>query len=261
MSHPNGRFTWTDISLPDVMAGKAFYEAYFGWSGEDQFDPDGNLIYVMFSNGGRSVAGMGPTPEEMQGLGIPPMWNSYINVDSVDGTIDAAVAAGGAIVMPALDVMGAGRMAIISDPTGGVVSLWQAGDHAGADHFDDPGEMAWNELATRDVEAAKAFYAAVFDWTYETGDMPGGGFYTTILLEGQPNGGVIAMDDNWPAEVPPHWMVYFRVEDAIRAGKELEELGGSISVPAFDTPAGKVAVVGDPQGGTYSIIGPPPQGS
>jgi predicted enzyme related to lactoylglutathione lyase len=261
VSHPSGRFTWTDISLPDVAAGKAFYEAYFGWSGEDQFDPDGNLIYVMFTKDGRSVAGMGPLPEEMQNARIPPMWNSYINVESVDVTLDTTVAAGGTIVMPALDVPEAGRMAIISDPAGGVVSLWQAREHRGADHFNDPGEMSWNELATRDVEAAKAFYAAVFGWTYETGEMPGGFFYTTILLDGQPNGGIMAMDDNWPAGIPPHWMVYFRVEDTDRAAKELEELGGSVSVPPFDSPAGKIAVVGDPQGGTYSIIGPPPDAS
>jgi hypothetical protein len=258
MAHPHGLFSWTDISLVDVGAGKEFYSELFGWDALDQFDPDGNLIYVLFTKHGDLAAGMGPMPPEMQATGFPPMWQSYISVDSVDEVVSTVTAAGGSEVLPAMDVMASGRMAILADPTGGVFSVWQAGTHAGADRFNDPGFMTWNELATRDVEAAKAFYAAVFAWTYQTDEMPGGMSYTMISNGEQPNGGVLAMDENWPEEIPPHWMVYFRVDDIDAAVAQIKGLGGSISVEPFDTPAGRMAVVGDPQGGTFSIIGPGP---
>lgn len=258
MAYPQGMFSWTDISLADVQAGRDFYQQLFGWEGVEQFDPDGNLIYVLFSKDGELAAGMGPMPPEMQASGFPPMWQSYVSVDSVDEVVAAATAAGASVVLPAMDVMDSGRMAILSDVTGGAFSIWEAGTHRGADRFNDPGFMSWNELATRDVSAAQAFYGAVFGWTYQTDEMPTGMRYTMIMNGDRPNGGMMAMTEEWPAEIPPHWMVYFRVADLEASLVRLTNLGGSISVEPFDTPAGKMAVVGDPQGGTFSMIGPDP---
>ena len=213
----------------------------------------------MFTKDGETVAGMGPMAPEMQSTGIPPMWQSYVTVDSVDDTVAAAVENGGTVVMPGLDVMDSGRMAIFSDPTGGVISVWQAGTHDGATKFGEHGFMTWNELMTRDVETAKTFYSGLFGWDYEDGEMPTF-VYTTIKLGDDMNGGIMPMGDEFPAEIPAHWMTYFRVDDVEQAVADLKGLGGTISVPPFDTPAGKIAVVGDPQGGTFSVIGPPPEG-
>lgn len=260
-----GQFSWTDISLPDPEAGKAFYAGLFGWEGEEQFDPDGNYIYTMFSLGGRHVAGMGPQMPGQAESGIPPMWNSYINVSDVDATLARVEEAGGKIVMPAMDVMAAGRMSFAADPTGGVFALWQAGEHHGAGVFNEPGAMTWNELATRDVESAKGFYQQALGWDYERFDGPME--YWVIEIEGKVdgdedadddyNGGILSMDDTWPAELPAHWMVYFQVADTDAAGERVKELGGKVVVEPFDTPAGKIAVVNDSQGGTFSIISPP----
>jgi predicted enzyme related to lactoylglutathione lyase len=262
VSHPNGLFSWTDIGLPDPAAGRDFYTALFGWDAEDQFDPDGNYIYTMFSKGGKSVAGLGGLPPGGDGgEGPPPMWQSYVTVDDVDATIAAATRHGGSVIMPAMDVMTSGRMAILADPTGGVFSLWQAGDHPGGELFNEHGALTWNELATRDTQAARDFYGAVFPWSFERFE-ESPAEYWVIHLAGKPgddpsNGGIMAMDENWPAEISPHWMVYFHVADVEATVAKLEELGGSVSVPPFDTAAGKIAVVGDPQGGTFSIITPP----
>jgi predicted enzyme related to lactoylglutathione lyase len=161
--------------------------------------------------------------------------------------------------MPAMDVMDAGRMAILADSAGAVFSIWQAGEHVGAARFGDPGFMTWNELATRDLDGAQGFYGNVFAWSYQSDEMPDGSMYTMISNGEQPNGGMIVMDENWPAEIPPHWMVYFRVSDVEETTSQIKGLGGSISVEPFDTPAGRMAVVADPQGGTFSIIGPAPE--
>lgn len=263
--HPHGLFSWTDISLPDPEKGRDFYASLFGWEAEDQFDPDGNYIYTMFSLGGESVAGLGPRPEAMAASGIPPMWQSYISVDDVDAALERVSAHGGTVIMPAMDVFTSGRMAVIADPTGAAVSLWQSGDHKGAGVFNAHGAMTWNELATRDAAAAKRFYAAVFGWDFEPFD--GDYEYWMITcphkIQGDAdaddsyNGGIMPMDDNWPADLPAHWMVYFSVDDTDAAVARLESLGGKVSVPAFDSPAGRIAVVGDPQGGTFSFIQPP----
>ncbi len=258
---PHGLFSWTDISLPDPADGKRFYTELFGWTADDQHDPDGNYIYTMFFKDGLPAAGMGPQQPGHEESGIPPMWNCYISVDEVDATLARIEAAGGSTIVPAMDVMTAGRMAFAADPSGGVFALWQAGEHLGAGIFNQPGAMTWNELATRDVDEAREFYAAAFGWDFE--EMPGPMQYWVIKITGDKgegcaeddmNGGILAMDENWPPEMPPHWMVYFAVDDTDEAVKQLTELGGSVSVPPFDTPAGRIAVVGDSQGGTFSMI-------
>ncbi len=268
MAHPHGLFSWTDISLPDPVAGSRFYVGLFGWEAEDERGPDGSYLYTMFTKEGRSVAGLGPRPPDAEEQGFPPMWTSYVAVDDLDATLRRWTTEGGSILVPAMDVMNAGRMAVVADPQGAVLALWQAGEHAGAEVFNEPGAMTWNELNTRDAGAAREFYAAVLGWGFErlaAEDAPGEYWIITLAKpEGGPyapdgyNGGVMTMDERWPAEVPAHWMVYFGVADVDETIGRLASLGGTVSVPAFDIPAGRMAVVGDPQGGTCSIIAPPP---
>ena len=104
-SYPFGLFSWTDIAVPDTEAAKTFYSGLFGWEAADQQDPEGNHIYTMFSLDGKSAAGMGEQMQEMTDQGIPPTWNSYVTVASVDETIDKVTAAGGSVMMPAVDVL------------------------------------------------------------------------------------------------------------------------------------------------------------
>ena len=267
MTYPHGLFTWTDISLPDPAGGSKFYADLFGWHAEDQHDPDGNYIYTMFSKGGKSTAGLGPMPPGMAESGIPPMWNSYVNVTDLDAAIAQWTAAGGTVMMPAMDIFTSGRMAILQDPEGAVISMWQAGEHVGAEVFNEHGAMTWNELATRDSAAAREFYGAALGWEFEKSPGAPPTEYWMVRIPGKApgdplsqdeyNGGIITMDDEWPAEMPAHWMVYFQVDDTEDAIAQLTALGGTVSVPPFDTPAGKMAVVGDPQGGTFTLISPP----
>ncbi len=267
-NYPHGLFSWADVSSPDPAAATEFYSALFGWESAEQLDPEGNYIYTMFSIGGKATAGLGPQPEMMKGM--PPIWSSYITVDSVDDTVAKATAAGGNVIVPAMDVMESGRMAFVADPGGAVFGLWQPGTHRGADLLLGPGTLAWNDLATGNTDAAEAFYGEVFPWDFKqmpAADASAPMNYWTIHMDTKVpgdgdmdddfNGGMIAMDENWPAEIPPHWMVYFRVTDTDAAAAKIKELGGNISVEPFDTPAGKIAVVNDPQGGTFSIIAEP----
>lgn len=262
MTYPHGLMSWTDISLPDPEAGKSFYTQLFGWDAEDQFDPAGNYLYTMFRQDGADVAGMGALPPEMQRAGIPPMWQTYISVDNVDDAVETITSNGGAVVMPTMEVMTSGRMAIVADPEGAVVSLWEAGDHIGAGAFDGEGQLCWNELNVRDSEAARDFWGKTMGWTFSRhGDDRMEYWVIELDKSGVPNvaednlnGGILTMDENFPEDLPAHWMVYFRVADTDAACAVITDLGGSVPVPPFDTPAGRMAVINDDQGGTFMLL-------
>jgi predicted enzyme related to lactoylglutathione lyase len=145
--------------------------------------------------------------------------------------------------------MDAGRMAFVMDPSGAAVALWQANQHIGAKLVNEPGTLTWNELITSDPSANR-FYEQVLGMTTSTMDM-GQGAYTLFEVGGQQVGGTIPP----PMEgVPNHWNVYFAVADADATVAKVRELGGSVLVEPFDTPAGRMAAVRDPQGATFSII-------
>ena len=122
-----------------------------------------------------------------------------------------------------------------------------------------PGQFCWVDLMSPDAVASRAFYGALFGWgaqdmSFDGGDDQASMDYTTWMLGEDMVGGMMAMDDSWPAEVPPHWMVYFGVEDCDAAAAQVTELGGEVCVPPTDIPPGRFAVVNDPQGATFSII-------
>lgn len=163
-SYDAGTFSWAELASTDASAAKEFYGKLFGWSYEDVPVGDDN-VYTLASADGAVAAAV------MQADG-PPRWNSYISVDDVDATTEKAKEAGATVHAEPFDVMEAGRMSVIQDPTGGVVSLWQAGDRAGADVVNVHGALTWNDLMTYDVGEAAEFYCEVFGWEVADVDDP-----------------------------------------------------------------------------------------
>lgn len=253
-SYPNGVPSWVDVSSPDIEASAAFYGGLFGW----QYAPAGTVEetggYGMFTLRDKLVAGIGPVMNPEQ----PPVWSTYVAVDDADATVAKATDAGGQVAMPATDVMDAGRMAVLIDPTGAFVSLWQAGRTTGAQLVNEPGTFGWSELLCRDAAAATAFYATVFGWEPDSMEMDGWGTYTVFNLGGGGIGGMAEMGEQFPATVPPHWMTYFVVADADESAAKAQELGGTVAQPAFDaTGVGRIAILNDSNGTTFAIIALP----
>jgi predicted enzyme related to lactoylglutathione lyase len=247
--HAPGTPSWVDLASPDPDASARFYGGLFGWTAPDPGPVEETGGYRMLQRDGRDVAGLGPTQAPDQ----PAMWTTYVSTDDADAVTAKVQEAGGRVLMEPLDVLGAGRMAVFADAGGAVISVWQPQSHSGAAVVNEPGSLCWNELATRDIEEAKRFYAAVFGWSADT-NASGDTSYTEWKLGDRTVGGMIQMNDEWPAEVPAHWMVYFAVEDIDAATRKVEELGGRISVPPTDTPAGRFSVVNDLHGAVFSII-------
>jgi len=255
MRLPHGSFGWVDLTSTDVDAAKAFYTGLFGWTATDMPTPMGP-VYTMFRKDGHLVAGLGPLPPDMAAAGAPSMWSSYVMVDDADKVLEAVGPAGGTVVMPAMDVMTQGRMAMIADPSGAVVGLWQPRDHAGAELFNEPGSLTWNELQTRDLTAATAFYTEVFGWRWEP--MEDGSGYLIGMLDSKDgddksNAGAMTMPPAVPAEVPSYWAVYFLVVDCDESVARATELGGAVFMPPMDMGPGRFAGITDPAGGMFCL--------
>ena len=247
--YPDGVFSWVDLGTSDPEAAKSFYSGLFGWSFLDQ-PTDSGVVYSMAQIESRNVAGLGPLDPDMQAQGIPPFWSSYVKHDDVDAVAASAAEAGGNVMMPPFDVMGAGRMTMIQDPTGGMFGVWQPDAHIGAELVNIPNTLVWNELMTHNVDGAKAFYSSVFGWTYEV-DESG---YVAISQDDRLQAGMMQITESM-GEMPPNWGIYFLVEDIEATVAKAQELGGNVLVPP--TPAGQMgvfSVLQDPQGAVFSVI-------
>jgi uncharacterized protein len=250
-SYAPGTPNWIDLGTPDQDAAGEFYSALFGWTLEEGENPEETGGYRLATLRGKAVAGVMKLMQE----GQPPAWSTYIAVEDADATMAAVNANGGTTMIEPMDVMDIGRMAFFVDPTGAVFGVWQPRSFPGAGLVNEPGALSWNELNTRDLDAAKAFYAAVFGWNFEDNEMGEMGSYTTIKLGEDMIGGMLDMAGRGvPEQIPAHWQVYFAVEDTDAAVEQVKERGGSVMVDPIDIPAGRFAILTDPFGASFAVI-------
>jgi predicted enzyme related to lactoylglutathione lyase len=257
---------WVDTLQTDPDAAIAFYTGVFGWEfgtpGEMPGDPPGRYFVAQLR--GRDVTGVGSLPAAAQPL--PPSWNMYIWVESADDAASEAQAAGGAILVEPFDAPPAGRMAVVADPTGAPVCVWQAGVRQGAQVVNEAGAWAMSQLRTPDPERAAAFYGAVFGWTTETFGA-GAQAVTMFRLPGYVGGEpqqpvsreVIATMAAASGEESPRWNADFWVDDIDAVASRAERLGGRTIAPPFENPVGKTAVLADPGGVSFTVSSVPSQ--
>lgn len=247
-SYRQGTPNWADLQTTDQNAAQSFYAELFGWSYDEQpMDEQGS--YAMAVVGDGVAAAIAPQSPQMRAAGSPPTWNTYLAVDDVDAATGRTTAAGGQVLMPPFDVMDAGRMSFVADPTGAPVALWQAGKHIGSTVVNEPGAVIWNELVTDDKDKALAFYDTVLgigSLTSQLGDLP----YTGITVDGEMIGGTADARDGEAS----HWLVYFNVASASAAVTRAVELGGGVADEPVTTPIGTFAVLRDPQGGVFGVF-------
>jgi uncharacterized protein len=247
-----GTFCWVDLQTTDPAGAKAFYGALFGWEAEDM--PAGEAgTYTMFSLGGDDVCAMYAMDPAQREQGTPSYWLSYVSVEDADATAARARELGGTVYGEAFDVFDAGRMAIVGDPAGAMFVVWQPRAHIGAQRVNDVGCMGWNELQTRDPEAAGEFYGGLFGWEIHPIEDDGRVVYTTVKNEGSQNGGFMPMSEQH-GEAPSFWLPYFTVSSRDGAVEKVQELGGTLLAGPLDLPAGKVAILADPQGGAFAVF-------
>ena len=239
---PTGVPCWIDLGTPEPAQDARFYADVLGW---EVTDPDpGFGDYLTAHRGGSAAAGFGPAEGETI------FWNLYLATDDVDAAVASATAAGGGVLVGPGDVGPLGRMAVLADPTGAQFGLWQAGSHIGASLVNEPGGLVWEDLRSSDPDASRAFFAALFGFTYEA--VEGFDGYTTFT---QPADGHIlgGIGPEEPGQ-RPGWVPYFGVEDADAAVAAAGTAGGKVLVPAETTPYGRMAFLRDPRGAEFAVM-------
>jgi predicted enzyme related to lactoylglutathione lyase len=242
--YEHGTFSWADLGTSDPEAAKAFYTDLFGWETEDSPLPQGGM-YTTARLQGRTVAGLAGTMP-----GQPTAWNSYVTVDDADAAATRAGELGATVISEPFDVMDLGRMAVLQDPVGAFFCVWQARDSIGAELVNGPGRLSLNQLNTPDPERAIEFYSALFRWRFEAQptEIPYWGVYQGESL----NAGMMQQPQDAPA--PPHWLVFFGIDDVDAAAEKIGAGGGSILVPRTEVPGGQIVVAADPQGAIFGFF-------
>ena len=246
-AHDPGSICWIDLASTDAAGATQFYCDLFGWTATEPIENTGGYRMLLHDN--RQVAGTAPVWGDTDGSA----WSTYVASANADETCAAAIASGGDVVMDAMDVLTAGRMAVLRDPTGAQVSVWQAGDHQGYEVHGEPGTPIWSELMTRDLASAGAFYHAVFGWTALEEDFDGVR-YTVWKRHGHLVGGAVEIDHTWPDESDSHWVVYIATADCDATARLCEALGGKVWHAPDDVGPGRCALLEDPAGAVFSVV-------
>jgi uncharacterized protein len=255
MKAVSGSFCWFELATTDQRAAKAFYSSLFGWTSTDgPGGPGGD--YTVFALGDRTAAAAYTMRDEMRARGVPPNWTVYIAVDDADRAAARAASLGGTVVVPPLDVMDAGRMAVLQDPQGAAFAVWQAGKHGGVGTKGEVHSVSWADLQTRDQPGASAFYSALFGWRMVEGQsmapaQPGDYYH---IVNGEAFIGGVPPPGHGDPHAPPHWLIYVEVADCRAATARAVSLGARAYVDTLQIgKEGSISVLADPQGAVFAL--------
>lgn len=241
---PTGTPIWVDLAADDPVAASASYGELFGWKCVQQDDRD----YWLCSLDGRDVAGIGVDRPVSSG------WTTYLATDRLERTLALVVENGGRIVQGPCVIEQHGLMAIAADPEGAIFGLWEASEHLGTERRTEPGSLVWSEALSRDFEAAKAFYLAVFG--YEAEEIGGvGPRYAALYAGGRPVAGVAELHPDLPAgALPPQWLPIFSTSETDAAVGHVLANGGGVVCRPFDTDFGRMAILRDAGSAPFAVI-------
>jgi len=252
--NPAGAFCWIELATTDQNAGKKFYSSLFGWEVNDMpMGPEG--VYTIFRLNGRDAAAGCTLRPEQTSQGVPPHWMIYIAVDNADAAVTRATKAGGKACTPAFDVMDAGRMAVLTDPTGATFCAWQAKRNQGIGITGIDGTFCWADLTTPDPERARKFYSEMFGWkiTDDTDDDPPSG-YLHIQNGEDFIGGIPPVRPDNPRK-HAYWLPYFQTSNCDATAAKAKQLGARFYLePMSMENVGRLAILADPQGATFAIF-------
>jgi hypothetical protein len=235
----------------DTAAAETFYKKVIGWTSAPF--KESPQPYTTFSRAGDvQVAGMMKTPD---GMSAPPCWAMYVAVPKLEDAVANITRLGGSELSPVIEVPTVGRMQMMRDPQGAAFYIIQPQPRGERpETAPEVGEASWHELMTTDAPAALKFYSEIFGWQpSEALDMGALGKYHMF---NRPHGMIGGMMNKPPemAQVPPHWMIYFRVPDINAAVERIKANGGQILNGPMEVPGGDWVVNAmDPQGAAFSL--------
>lgn len=247
-----GSFCWMELGTSDQNAAKKFYMNLFGWTVEDAPMGPGEF-YSMFKLNDNVAAAAYTLRQDQQAHGVPPHWMIYIATDSADDSSRRAAELGATILMQPFDVMDAGRMAVVQDPTGAHFCLWESKKTSGVTAKSTDGAFCWADLNTRDIPRATEFYSKLFGWTLEKGENDNSD-YLHIKNGDEYIGGIPSAEQQDP-NVPPSWLLYFETSNCDASVEKAKQNGAKVFFgPVSMENVGRFAVLSDPQGAVFSLF-------
>jgi predicted enzyme related to lactoylglutathione lyase len=246
-----GQFAWYELLTTDAAAATSFYTNVVGWTAKDSGMP--GVAYTLLQAGEHQVAGLMAQPPEA--AGTPPGWLGYVGVEDVDASAARATALGGTVHMPPHDIPGVGRFAVVADPQGAAIALFQPnGAPPPRPPMMSPGTIGWNELMATDMPAVWPFYEGMFGWAKaEAMDMGPMGTYQIFSIDGMNAGGMMTRPEGAPG---PYWAYYLSVPDIDAAVARATEGGATILMGPMEVPGGAWVIQGlDPQGAMFALVG------
>ncbi len=214
-----------------------------------------NIRNTMFQIDGQNTGAAFQLNAAMLAAGVPPNWSVYIAVDSADDAAAQVKSLGGEVLRAPFDVLNAGRMAVLADPTGAVFNIWQAGEQPSALLSSEEGAFCWADLSTPDPQKAGGFYEQLFGWTIAAAPHDPSG-YLHIQNGDQFIGGIPPASQRNP-HTPPHWLLYFQTADCDGSTTKAEERGARVLLPPMSMPnVGRMSIVSDPQGAVFALFEP-----
>ena len=177
----------------------------------------------------------------------PSHWLVYFGSDDLDGAAQRIDSAGGGVMVPRTAVPG-GEILVAQDPQGAVFGLVRRAVRRlmGRREAYAPGSFCWADVGAADREAAKTFFAELFGWAHEDQTGSRGNVYTFLSKDGAVVAGL--------REGPPFWLSYVSVEDLDATLAQAREAGAALQDEPYEVaPAGRMAVLDDPQGAAFGL--------
>ena len=253
----HGDPAWLELATHDLEEAAAFYGEVFGWRLERDLASGG----VTASVDGQPVARVRPALE-----GDPARWTVWLKVDDVAQATSEAVGARGNVVSPPMRYEGLGWQAVVEDPAGAEVALWEAGreDWAlGSDH----GRPCWFDVLSTGFDEARSFYGAVGGWRYhytlddgtlDTSEPLQGGYRHAVNGgRGEATAGILDAREVGGADEGSRWLMYLAVGDVDGVCAAVTAAGGEVVEGPRTMPFGRMAEIRDPHGAEFRVLRSP----
>lgn len=253
-TYPPGVFCWVELATTEPRAAASFYAEVFGWA-VDPPDPEDGYAYARLA--GDPIAGVRPLVPATDGR-PRPHWASFVAVDDVAALAAHAGTLGGEVSLPtAEDPSAGGRRALLRDPQGGALVLWQAQTWPGAARVNDPGCLCWNELGSPEPAQAAEFYSTLLGWDVARHDSEGQPYWTVRHdgAGGGINGGLRGLTPpEQQAQLPPHWLPYFTVAAIDETFARVAAAGGERVAGPVPLSIGRIGVLADRQQAAFAVF-------
>lgn len=258
----HGDPVWIELTTHDVSGSADFYRTIFGWEiTQSSSEVPG---YTVATLDGEPVAGAVSALDELdQRPKFDTEWKVLLKVDSISEATAKVPPARGRIVAPPMKVSDAGRLAIVEDPGGAVLGLWESINFDGFTLGTKHGQPCWFEVMSTDYDDAKQFYASVVDWDFHYADADGSLVPRPVKKDktrycandGNTRATSALRDaDHLGEDASSYWQVYLAVDDIDATAEAIRAVGGKVLSDPSPVRLGRVATVADPQGAQFQIL-------